>query len=150
MGKRRSTRQDLIKTREMEDFVKLVPTNSRNIFFEFENYVTEDVAEAVAIMMRSNDVTKSFWEQKIVPDNDSIDPRKSLYWLTGGDREWIKLSNYTRPWSEVEDVYENEFKFLIKWIVNKSKTMGEIRDSFIKYLNLPVLYEFALEKGIIK
>jgi len=150
MGKRRSTRQDLIKTREIEDFVNLVPTTNQQIFFEFDNHVTEDVAEAVAIMMRSNDVKKSFWEQKISANNDSVEPRKSLYWLTGGDREWVKLSNYTKPWNEVEDEFENEYKFLIKWIVNKSKTMGEIRDMFIKYLNLPTLYEFALEKGFTK
>ncbi len=113
MGKRRSTRQDLIKVKDNVDFVNSVTTTNQQTFFEFENHVTEDVAEAVAIMMRGNNVSKSFWEQKISANNDLIQPRKSLYWLTGGDKEWIKLTNYTKPWNEVEDEFEHEFKFLI-------------------------------------
>lgn len=150
MGKKRSTKQDLIRT-DLENSVNLVPTPNKQVFFEFDDYVTEDVAEAVAIMMRNKNVDKSFWDKKI-NQNDSItiDPRKCLYWLSGGDREWVKLSNYNTTWSECESQFEEEFKYLIKWIVNRSKTLGEIKNLFIEYLNLPTLYEFALDRGIIK
>lgn len=149
MGKKHAIRQNLVR-KELEETVKFVPTNYDKTFFEFENYVTEDVAEAVSIMMINKDVDKSFWNQKISNDSITIEPRKSLYWLSGGDREWVKLSNYTKSWIEVEQEYEEEFKFLVKWIINKSKTFGEVRENFIKYLNLPTLYEFAIERGFVK
>jgi hypothetical protein len=149
MGKKRSTKENLNRIVDNDNFVKFIPTNEQ-IFFEFDNFVSEDVAEVVAIMMRKREVENSFWCQKIQKNDINIEPRKCLYWLSGGDREWVKLSNYTKPWSEVEEDFENEFKYLIKWIINKSNTLGEVRDNFIKYLNLPVIYEFALDKNIIK
>jgi len=149
MGKRRSTKENLIKVEDSSNFVKFIPSNEQ-VFFEFDNFVSEDICEVVAIMMNKTEVDNQFWSQKIQKNTVEIEPRKCLYWLTGGDREWIKLSNYLKPWNEAEEEFENEFKFVIKWIVNRSTTLGDIRDNFIKYLNLPILYEFALEQGIAK
>lgn len=149
MGKKRSTKENLIRREDSDNFIKLVPTQEQT-FFEFDNFVSEDVAEVVAIMMRKKDVENSFWTQRIQKNDINVEPRKCLYWLSGGDREWVKLSNYRKPWNEVEEDFENEFKYLIKWIINRSNTLGEIRDNFIKYLNLPIIYEFALDKNIIK
>ena len=35
-------------------------------------------------------------------------------------------------------------------IVKKSKTLLDIRNAFVKYLNLPVLYNFAISKNLIR
>jgi len=149
MGKRRATKSNQIKENYV-DSVRVISQNTNQRFYELENYVTDDVAELVAIMMRSKNVEITFWEQKISSNIDLVEPRKALYWLTGGDREWVKLSNYNKPWSEVEFEFENEFKYLINWIVNRSQTLGEIRESFLKYLNLHILYEFAIKINITK
>ena len=64
MGKKRSTKENLNRIVDNDNFVKFIPTNEQ-IFFEFDNFVSEDVAEVVAIMMRKREVENSFWCQKI-------------------------------------------------------------------------------------
>ena len=44
--------------------------------------------------------------------------------------------------------YQEEFGLKVISILKKSKTMRDIKNGFLKYLNLPILYEFALEKEI--
>lgn len=118
-------------------------------YFEIGNEITKDISEAVSIMMRSNKWNDESWNTP-VPKIDfyEIDPSRSLYWLTGGKDEWTKLENYKRTWSESCSDFTEEFGELIVSIVRKSKTLKDIRDSFIKNLSLPKLYDFALEKGI--
>jgi hypothetical protein len=35
-------------------------------------------------------------------------------------------------------------------IIKDSKKLSEVRDGFIKYLNLPVIYDFAMSKNLLK
>jgi len=149
MGKRRLARQNNIKE-DILDVVRIIEKEDNRIFFEIEETITEDVAEAVAILMRKNNVSDTVWSKEISVDIDTIDPRKCLYWLTGGDREWIKLDNYRYSWVECDQFFSDEFEFVIRWIVKKSKTLRDMKDSFIEHLNLPVLYEFALSKNLVK
>ena len=81
MGKKRSTKENLIKMDIDRGFVKQIPTNEQ-IFFEFDNYVSEDVAEVVAIMMSKGDGDNSFWSQRVIKNEIDIEPRKCLYWLS--------------------------------------------------------------------
>jgi hypothetical protein len=149
MGKRRFTRQNNIKE-DILDVVRIIEKEDNLIFFEIEEIITEDTAEAVAILMRTNYVSQSVWLKEININLDSIDPRKCLYWLTGGDKEWIKLDNYNKEWNECDHIFAEEFEFVIRWILKKSKNLKDVKDSFIEHLNLPVLYEFALSKNLIK
>ena len=149
MGKKRSAKQVNIKE-ELLDVIRITKNESGEIFYEIEDYVTQDIAEAVAIMMRKPNIDKSIWNREFNLDIESLDPRKCLYWLTGGDKEWIKLHNYKKTWLECDSYFANEYDFVVRWILKKSKNLGDIRDGFIEYLNLPTLYEFALTKNIIK
>lgn len=117
---------------------------------EIEDHITQDVAEAVAILMRKPKIDNSVWSKEINFDVDFLDPRKCLYWLTGGDNEWIKLHNYNKPWVECDTYFVEEFEFVIRWIVKRSKNLQDIKNGFVEHLNLPVLYEFALSKDLIK
>lgn len=119
------------------------------LFFEIGNDITTDVSEAVAIMMRKN-IDESIWNKTISINYDDIEPRRTLYWLSGGDSEWMTFRNYSTPWCDCDLDFQEEFGFMVISILKKSKTLGDIRDGFIKYLNLPVLYEFALNKGFIR
>jgi hypothetical protein len=119
-------------------------------YFEIGTEVTNDLAEAVAILMR----LKSKWNDQIwnleISEIDyyNIDPSKCLYWLSGGDKEWTNDENYKKYWHEVQLDFQEEFGIIIISILKKSKTLKDIRTGFLKYLNLATLYNFAIEKGI--
>ena len=149
MGKKRFTRINNSKE-ETLDVIRIIEKDNGETFFEIQDVITQDAAEAVAIMMRITNFDPSIWSIQITVDLDNISPRKCLYYLTGGDKEWIKLTNYSKPWVYCDDIFENEFEFVIRWILKKSKNLKEIRDSFREHLNLPTLYEFALSKNLIK
>ena len=81
-------------------------------------------------------------------DYYNITPEKSLYWLSGGEIEWKIMSNYKKTWIDSSLLYQEEFGMRVISILKKSKTMNDVRNGFLKYLNLPILYEFALENEI--
>jgi hypothetical protein len=117
-------------------------------YFEIGNDITTDLAEAVAIMMMKYKNNGKFWDLELNIDYYNITPEKSLYWLSGGDNEWQLMNNYKKSWMECSLEYQEEFGLRVISILKKSKTMKDIKNGFLKYLNLPVLYEFALEKEI--
>ena len=120
-------------------------------FFEVGKELTSDVAEAVAILMRSIDFNEDVWNievNNIILEN--ITPEKSLFWLTGGYTEWRTLENYTKPWCDSYLDFQEEFGYLIINIIKRSKNLRDIRENFLKHLNLPILYDFALSKNLIR
>ena len=90
------------------------------------------------------------WKTEIKIETDEIFPEKSLYWLSGGDEEWIKLENYTDPWNECYSYFEEEFGNMIIQAVKDSRTLLDIRNFFTKHLNLPILYDFAIKMNLVK
>jgi hypothetical protein len=120
------------------------------MFFEIKNELTADLSEAIAIAIIYGINDNNFWNTTFQVDINNISPDKTLYWLSGGDKEWISKDNYTKSWSEVYLAYQEEFGLTIINIINKAKTFADIKKAFIKKLNLPTLYEFALDKGYLK
>ena len=129
-----------------------VSKQSNEYFFEIGGEATTDVAEAVSILMRKVQWNDPIWDmnidKKIVYED--ITPEKSLFWLSGGNTEWKTLNHYNRPWCDCYLEFQEEFGFLIINIIKKSKKLSDIRDGFMKYLNLPVLYNFAISKDMVK
>ncbi len=120
-------------------------------FFEIGSELTTDIAEAVSILMRRCDSNHKIWDIEIKDINtNEISPMKSLFWLSGGPSEWKALENYRRPWCDCYIDFQEEFGIAIVTMVEDSKTLGEIRKKFIKYLNLPTIYEFALSREIAR
>jgi hypothetical protein len=102
-------------------------------------------------MMRVCKPDDSAWDIEVNNTNiENISPEKSLFWLTGGTQEWINLENYNRPWCDCYLDFQEEFGFMIIKIIKDSKKLSEVRDGFIKYLNLPVIYDFAMSKNLLK
>jgi hypothetical protein len=95
-------------------------------------------------------INDDFWRKELPSDFIEVDPKKCLYWLTGGDSEWISLQNYNKPWSQCMLDFQEEFGFIVVSIIEKSKTYGDIRNRFLQFLNLPTLYEFALSQDLVK
>jgi hypothetical protein len=120
-------------------------------FFEIGKELTSDVAEAVAILMRKVDFNEAVWNlevSNIVLEN--ITPERCLFWLTGGYSEWRTLENYNKPWCDCYLDFQEEFGYLILNIIQRSKTLKDVRENFLKYLNLPILYDFAINKNMIR
>ncbi len=118
-------------------------------YFEIGREVTSDLAEAVTLMMRLYDSKDEIWNLEIKTKSESITPEKCLFWLTGGKNEWSSCENYIINWSKCHLDFQEEFGILIINIVKRSKNLGDIRKHFLKYLNLAILYDFALSKGFI-
>lgn len=119
-------------------------------YFEIGMNLTTDLAEAVAILMRlKSKWNDEIWNLKISEiDYYNIDPYKCLYWLTGGEEEWMNGDNYKKAWHEVRLDFQEEFGIIIISILKKSKTLKDVRTGFLKHLNLATLYNFAIEKEI--
>ena len=150
MGKKRFTRPNNVRVLTESSFVRISTEVNGQLFFEVGNEITTDVAEAVSIMMRIPNLDETIWEKELPMDFDTVEPRRALYWLSGGDNEWVALQNYNRPWSQCDIEYQEEFGFMVMSILKKSKKLKDIKQGFIRYLNLPTLYEFALSQGYIK
>jgi hypothetical protein len=129
-----------------------VTKDDNGYFFEIGSEMTCDIAEAVSLLMRNVDWNDPIWKMEINKNiiYEDITPEKSLYWLTGGNKEWNSLKHYNKSWCDCYLDFQEEFGFLIVNIVKKSKTLLDIRNAFMKYLNLPTLYNFAISKNMIK
>ena len=147
-------KKDLLKELSEMTYVNdkvVINKDSCGWFFEIGKEVTTDVAEAAVILMRDFGYNHPVWETDIIDvEIEELTPEKSLFWLTGGYKEWRSLEHYNRPWCDCYLDFQEEFGFLIINIVKKANTMGDIRDGFIRYLNLPVLYDFAIGKDFVK
>ena len=133
------------------DKTRKISIEGNKWFFEIGKELTTDIAEAVSLLIRECDDNDQIWQVELRNINtEDITPEKSLYWLTGGYKEWKSLENYNRPWCDCYLDFQEEFGFAILSSVNKSKTLGDIREYFIENLNLPVLYDFALSKNLIR
>ena len=147
-------KKELLKSELDSVFVskKLVIKKEGNEwFFEIGKEMTNDLSEAVTIMMRVCKPDDSAWDIKVSnTDIENITPEKSLFWLTGGSQEWKNLENYNRPWCDCYLDFQEEFGFMIIKIIKDSKKLSEVRDGFIKYLNLPIIYDFAMSKNLLK
>ena len=128
-----------------------ISKDGSNWFFEIGREITSDLAEAVSILMRTIDINHSIWQMEIEKlDFETIVPEKSLFWLTGGHEEWRTLEHYSKNWSECYLDFQEEFGFMIIHSLKKSKNFKDIRDYFLKYLSLPILYDFAISKNLIR
>lgn len=150
MGRKRFTKWNNERVINDTDYVHINNQVSGLQFFEIGDQITRDVSEAVALMMRIPNIDGQIWNYKFVLNINEINPTKCLYWLSGGDTEWQTLHNYRTNWNECCDMYLEKFGNRIIDILLNSKTLGDIRDNFLKYLNLPILYDFALERDLIR
>ena len=132
------------------DKIRVSKELNGELFFEIENEVTSDMSEAVAMSMSFGIKDELFFDTKFNININKISPDKALYWLTGGDTEWVVKKHYNKAWSDVYLTYQEEFGLQIINIFKKSNTIGDVRNGFIKHMNLPTLYEFSLSKGFIK
>ena len=137
--------------------IKVSKEINNTLYFEcndealMENFVSFDVIESVAAFMKVDDIQKddTFWDIKFNKQWNSS-PEKALYWLTGGNKEWIEGNNYKYSWGEVYHIFLYKYSDIIYDIIDKANTLGDIRKGFNKRLSIQKLYEFALDNGLVK
>ncbi len=128
----------------------IIAENNNKLFFEIENEVTYDIAEAVAILLKYNINDESIWNINITEDyKKDICPEKSLFWLTGGKYEWVLLDNYKKPWHICYKEFQEEFGSIINDVVKSSKKLIDIKHFFERKLNIATFYNFALSKNLL-
>ena len=147
MRKRRDNTKDSFIVFKSNN-VKIEIEPNQEIFFEIRNEVTSDLAEAIAIMIRMD--IDGLWNIQLDQKLLMISPERCLYWLSGGNKEWVTLDHYNRSWSECYMDFEEEFGDTVMNIINNAQKLGDIKKGFIKYLNLPILYDFAISRGFVK
>lgn len=134
-----------------DDKTIIISREGNEWFFEVGKEMTTDLGEAVSLLLRNCDANDQVWKTDIKEMNiDNISPEKSLYWLTGGEKEWKTLEHYNRPWCDCYLDFQEEFGLLVISIIKRSKTLEDMRKHFIEYLNLPVLYDFALSRKLLR
>ena len=116
--------------------------------YEIGNEITYDVGEAVAIMIGDN--SKNLWDIDIKVKLTDISPEKTLYWMSGGNKEWKTLEHYNRQWTDCYLDFLEEYGYVIINILRKSKKLIDIKRGFQKHINLPTMYDFAISKGFVK
>lgn len=120
------------------------------LIFEIGIETTNDIAEAVSIMMTKLDENHKIWDFEFKTDEKEITPEKCLYWLTGGHLEWKSMEHYQKNWSDSYLLFQEEFGISIINIIKRAKNLKEIKEGFKKHLSIPIMYEFALSKDLIK
>jgi hypothetical protein len=118
---------------------------------KLSNFITNDYMEAVAAFMKLKDTfdLNYLWDIKVTDEmRENLSVNKTLYWITGGDREWVENKTYKKTWIEYSNIFVKKYQKRIETI-KECKTLGEVRDEFLKHMNLPMIYEFALTKNMI-
>lgn len=136
--------------------IKIWEEFNGKLFFESENpilcgtFMSNDYAESVAALMRLPKVfnDSKLWNIKITNKYD-ISTKNVLYWLTGGNSEWMDKKHYKYDWDEVELIFNHHFEETILDIISRSNTLGDMKRGFMKHLNLPIIYEFSLNNDLI-
>jgi hypothetical protein len=114
-------------------------------------FVSVDVLEITTALMKIKEYRedKSIWNIKI-KNKWNTSAEKALYWLSGGDKEWLINKNYIFSWSEVYHIFLNEYGEVVNNILEKSQTLGELKNNFEKYISLQKIYEFSIDNNLIK
>ena len=149
MKKRKLAIKELSEVVFSDEKIK-INKQKETFIFEIGKETTTDLAEGVAIMMKILDNNHEIWNFEFEIDEEKIIPEKSLYWLTGGHTEWKQLEHYEKTWYDCYLIFQEEFGISIMNIIKKSKKLKDIREEFKRCLNLPIIYDFALSKNLIK
>jgi oligoribonuclease NrnB/cAMP/cGMP phosphodiesterase (DHH superfamily) len=132
----------------IEDNIYFFESNNQKLSY----FLTHDFMEATSALMKLHELFNEddIWDIKINDDmRKNIDFKKSLYWLTGGYNEWVLNKSYKYDWEYCSDIFYNEYKYILKDIMKSSKTLNDVREGFLKEMNLPTLYEFSLKNNLV-
>ena len=117
-----------------------------------DSYIeTTDYLTATAMAMRVNNLEsdRKFWNIKLINKYENINLEKTLYWLSGGKNEWNINKVYKHKWEDVKDIFLYKYSDKLLEIIKKSRTLGDLKRGFKRFLNLQEIYEFSLTNNLI-
>ena len=148
-------KQDKLSRNPKVNFDKVVIDieDNGNYFFEIKSNMTNDISEAVAIMMTDDCFENHDIWNTTIPDyvtEYDICTEKTIYWLTGGNSSWSnKKGIYNTKWIEVANEYDYILSTEIQEIFVKSKTFGELRNNYKKSFPLIRMLDLAVFLNIL-
>lgn len=137
-------------------FVRIYKENDGSLYFESTSknkmeFKTNDSLEGVAALMKTKEtfMDDKIWEIELTNKYKSS-AENALYWITGGDNQWTSENCiYKYSWSEICDIFTHKWGDKIYEIIGNAKTLGDVKEEFIKHFNLPTIYEFSLDNSLI-
>jgi len=117
----------------LNKYTTIITEESGQMFFEIGNEVTNDIAEAVALLIEKKIDDPTIWDIRIGV-NREISPIKSLYWIMGGDKIWGSGKGRIDGWGICGSIFEEEFGDDITYIVKNSVKLSDVRDAFVAKL----------------
>jgi hypothetical protein len=140
------------KRNTIEEMKVSVYKKQNTLFFEIHDKVTTDVSEAVALMIICGiDNNDLIWKTSLSDiDVTNINIDNTLYWLSGGDREWGSLVNFNTSWLNCVGLFRDRFGSIIQNAVFKAIKIEDIRKVYNKEINISIIYDFAIDKKIVQ
>lgn len=146
--KRRKSVIDFDRSIWESDRVMIYDLDDHGVIFEVDGEVTLDPAEAVAMMMHRR--IDGPWHITLEMPAATVVPERSLYWLSGGDREWALLENYSLPWPTCCPDFCERWGEEVTRVVADSATLGDVRDGFRSALGLHTIYDWCIARGFVR
>lgn len=116
--------------------------------YEVDGEVTIDPAEAVAMMMHLR--VDGPWHLEVGGSRVDSVPERCLYWLSGGDTEWVLLEHYRLPWPACYPDFCERWGAQVAAVAESSRTLGDIREGFRSRLGLVLLYDWCVSAGLVR
>ena len=79
MSKKRFTKTGSVRVLTNSNFVRITEEVNGQLFFEVGSEITTDIAEAVAIMLRIQNIDESIWSKELPIKIEDVEPRRALY-----------------------------------------------------------------------
>jgi hypothetical protein len=114
---------------------------------------TLDPVEAVAALLRWPAVENvaRLWDIPLAEAHVThFDAAAAVYWLSGGDREWLHGSHYTVKWRAVRDELEQAYAPRLARALADCYTLGDVRAALLAEFSLLDFYERMLSRGMAK
>jgi hypothetical protein len=147
MKRRRTIIQNEKIIHESENLI--ISNCGKFTIFEIKQHTTFDLLEAVVLMMR-NSIDDKVFNLPIDLFDININPEKSLYWLSGGDSDWVTNETYIDSWHNLYHEFCSEWCNTLHEIVKQSRTLGQLKDALLERLNFMCIYNWCISKGFVK
>ncbi len=145
-------RRELCKDKDLykkHNYVNIVDELNGVLIYEIGNEITTDFVEAITIMMYDDKINNDIIWNTLVNKDIEYDVEKCLFWLSGGVKTWGSKF-YIVKWSDVYQLYVDNYSNIIIDIINKSKTFRDIKSEFIYKLSYLEFIDFGIKNKHIQ
>ena len=130
-------------------YINIIDESNGLVIYEIGNEITTDFVEAISIMIYDDRLINHDIWNVMINKSDDYDVEKCLFWLSGGVKTWGSKF-YSVRWSDVYQLYVDNYLNIVFDIIDSSKTFGDIRDRFVKDLSYLEFINFGIKNKYIQ